>query len=199
MIDGGKRERDDLQSGRGRKRQGLPGVVLPTILLSSRSRPKAIHRSEWRLTLDDAHPFKSEDSITPPFPRSPQAPVPRPPPPQLRVMAALPSFVELMASLGLNNNTKSSPSPAQEFSSPAIVVSSEHEPTQEHISSRIRVARYSPYGAPIVSVATHPRSNRSSRQCASQAHSHRRSASTLSNDGTDPDIPNRVRCRHVRS
>ena len=68
-------------------------------------------------------------------------------------MAALPSFVELMASLGLNNNSKSSPPPTQEFSSPAIVVSSEHEPTQEHISSRIRVARYSPYGAPIVSVA----------------------------------------------
>lgn len=196
MIDGGKRERDDLESGRGRKRQGLPGVVLPTILLSSRSRPKAFHRSEWRLTLDDAHPFKSEDPITPSFPRSPKAPVPLPPPPQLRQMAALPSFVELMASLGLDNNTKSSPSPAQEFSSPAIVVSSEHE---EHISSRIRVARYSPYGAPIVSVATCLRSNRSSRQCAPQAHSHRRSASTLSNDGTDPDIPNRVRCRNVRS
>lgn len=87
-------------------------------------------------------------------------------------MTALPSFVELMASLGLDNK-KSSPSPTQEFSSPAIVVSSEHEPTQEHITSRIRVARYSPYGAPI-------------------SHSHRRSASTLSSDGTDSELPNRT-------
>lgn len=68
-------------------------------------------------------------------------------------MTALPSFVELMASLGLDNKS----TPTQELPSPAIVVSSEHE--QEHISSRIRVARYSPYGAPIVSVAGCPRSN----------------------------------------
>ena len=66
-------------------------------------------------------------------------------------MTSLPSFVELMASLGLDNK-KSSHSPTQEFSSPSIVVSSEHEPAQEHLSSRIRVVRYSPYGAPIVSV-----------------------------------------------
>lgn len=111
-------------------------------------------------------------------------------------MTALPSFVELMASLGLDN--KSSPPPTQEFSSPAIVVSSEHEPTQEHISSRIRVARYSPYGAPIVSVAGRPRSNCSSQQRVSQSHSHRRSASTLSNDGTDSELPSRVRVHTLR-
>jgi hypothetical protein len=87
-------------------------------------------------------------------------------------MTALPSFVELMATLGLDNK-KSSPSSTKEFSSPAIVVSSENESTQEHISSRIRVARYSPYGAPI-------------------SHSHRRSASTLSNDGTDSELPIRT-------
>ncbi|KAF9649633.1 hypothetical protein BDM02DRAFT_3186126 [Thelephora ganbajun] len=88
-------------------------------------------------------------------------------------MTALPSFVELMASLGLDNNKKSSLPPTQELSSPAIVVSSEHESTQDHISSRIRVARYSPYGAPI-------------------SHSHRRSASTLSIDGTDSELPSRT-------
>lgn len=86
-------------------------------------------------------------------------PSPPPPSPPSRAMTALPSFVELMASLGLDNK-KSSPSSTKEFSSPAIVVSSENEPTQEHISSRIRVARYSPYGAPIVSVAHRLRSNR---------------------------------------
>ena len=114
-------------------------------------------------------------------------------------MTALPSFVELMASLGLDNNKKSSPSPTQEFSSPAIVVSSEHEPTQEHISSRIRVARYSPYSAPIVSVVTRPRLNCSSLQRALQSHSHRRSASTLSSDGTDSELPIRARFRDLRS
>ena len=69
-------------------------------------------------------------------------------------MTSLPSFVELMASLGLDNKKSSHPS-THEFSSPSIVVSSEHEPAQEHVSSRIRVVRYSPYGAPIVS-APHP-------------------------------------------
>ena len=125
---------------------------------------KAIHYSRWRPTLDDAHPFKSNNPITPflPFQGCPRHLSSSPPllllllPPSLRAMTALPSFVELMASLGLDNNKKSSPSPTQEFSSPAIVVSSELEPTQEHLSSRIRVARYSPYGAPIVSVPTCP-------------------------------------------
>ena len=107
-------------------------------------------------------------------------------------MAALPSFVELMASLGLDNKNKSSPPPPHEFSSPSIVVSSEHDPIHEHISSRIRVARYSPYGAPIVSPTIRLRLNRSSQRSASQSHSHRRSASTLSSDGTDSELPNRV-------
>lgn len=116
---------------------------------------KAIHRSEWRPTLDDAHPFKSDYLI---FPSLPPQGRPRhlSPLSSPQAMTALPSFVELMASLGLDN--KSSPPPTQELPSPAIVVSSEHEQSQDHISSRIRVARYSPYGAPIVSVATRPRS-----------------------------------------
>ena len=130
---------------------------MPTMSLIIPSPSRSIHRSEWRPTLDDAHPFKSNYPITPPG--SPEASLPLPPP--LQAMTALPSFVELMASLGLDSN-KPSPSSTQEFSSPAIVVSSEHEPTQEYISSRIRVARYSPYGAPIVSVFACTRSNRSS-------------------------------------
>lgn len=179
----------EMICGNCRGGRGKPGVVLPTVSLIIPSLSKTIHRSEWRPTLDDAHPFKSNNPITPPT--SPEAPLPLPPPPsRLQVMTALPSFVELMATLGLDN--KSSPSPTQEFSSPAIVVSSEHEPTQEHISSRIRVARYSPYGAPIVSLSTPTRSNRSSLQPAPQSHSHRRSASTLSSDGTDSELPNRV-------
>ena len=101
-----------------------------------------------------------------------------------------------MATLGLDN--KSSPPSSQELPSPAIIVSSEHEHTQEHISSRIRVTRYSPYGAPIVSVPACLRSSHPTLQlCLPQSHSHRRSASTLSNDGTDSELPNRVRFRHI--
>lgn len=108
-------------------------------------------------------------------------------------MTALPSFVELMASLGLDN--KSSPPPTQELPSPAIVVSSEHEQAQEYISSRIRVARYSPYGAPIVSATHLFVLDQTARpyNLPPQSHSHRRSASTLSSDGTDSELPNRVR------
>jgi len=86
-------------------------------------------------------------------------------------MTALPSFVELMATLGLNN--KSSPSPTQGFSSPAIVVSPEYDPSQEHIASRIRVARYSPYGAPMVSLFTPARSNRTNIRWVISSSTHR--------------------------
>jgi len=144
----------------GERAKGRSCLADHTYLLIIPPLSQAIHCSEWRPTPDDAHPFISNNFITPslPFPRSLKAPISHPPLPSLRAMTALPSFVELMASLGLDNK-KSSPPPAQELSSPAIVVSSEHEPTQEHISSRIRVVRYSPYSAPIVSVAAHHRSN----------------------------------------
>ena len=140
--------------------RGESGVVLPTVsLLSFRRSPR-----QSIVPNDDRHlttPIRLKatiSSLPPPpssfSPRSPKAPIPLIPPSS--AMTALPSFVELMASLGLDN--KSSPPPTQELSSPSIVVSSEHEQTQEYISSRIRVARYSPYGAPIVSVAAAPRS-----------------------------------------
>lgn len=160
----------------------------PCLLSSHRSpRQSTVPNGDRRLTT----PIRLKATIPSPLQRPPRLLFPfLPLPSRLQAMTALPSFVELMATLGLDN--KSSPSPTQEFSSPAIVVSSEHEPTQDHISSRIRVARYSPYGAPIVSLSTRTRSNRSSLQPAPQSHSHRRSASTLSSDGTDSELPNRV-------
>lgn len=85
-------------------------------------------------------------------------------------MTALPSFIELMASLGLESpkaDTSEIPS-----NSPSIVVS-EHDPVGDRHNLRPRSARYSPYSAPI-------------------SHSHRRSSSSLSNDGNDSDTPNRA-------
>lgn len=131
------------------------------VLLSFRRSPR-----QSIVPNDDRHlttpiPFISNYLIFPlPLPLLPKVaqgtsipPPPLPSPPRSpRAMTALPSFVELMATLGLDN--KPSPPPTvQELSSPSIIVSSEYEQTQEHISSRIRVSRYSPYGAPIVSVA----------------------------------------------
>lgn len=132
--------------------RGEDGVVLPTNLLSLRRSPRqsTVPNGDRHLTT----PIRLKatiSSLPPPLPKVAQGTCSSSSPPFSRPMTALPSFVELMASLGLDNK-KSSSTSTQEFSSPAIVVSSEHEPTQEHISSRIRVARYSPYGAPIVSV-----------------------------------------------
>jgi hypothetical protein len=62
-------------------------------------------------------------------------------------MTALPSFIELMASLGLESpkaDTSEIPS-----TSPSIVVS-EHDSVGDRHNIRPRVARYSPYSAPIV-------------------------------------------------
>jgi len=186
---------DDPRNRRGRKRSRR-SCLADHALLSSPPSPRrsTIPNGDQHLTTPILLKATIPSLLS--LPRSPKAPITPPhiPISSSQAMTALPSFVELMASLGLdNNNNKSSSSPTQEFSSPSIVVSSEHEPIHEHISSRIRVARYSPYGAPIVSLATRPRSDCSSLQRPSQSHSHRRSASTLSSDGTDTELPTRVR------
>jgi len=84
-------------------------------------------------------------------------------------MTALPSFIELMASLGLES-PKMDTSEIPTSTSPSIVIS-EHDPASDRHNLRPRAARYSPYSAPI-------------------SHSHRRSSSSLSNDGNDSDTPN---------